>query len=50
VLRVDGQAKYSFSEKTVALRRGQEIKKNFPAVVVSVLDARQGASELVEAN
>ncbi len=49
VLRVDGQAKRSFSDKAEALRRGQEIKKSFPVVVVTVLDPQEGSSEVVEA-
>ena len=48
LLRVDGQAKYSFAEKAAAIRRGQEIKKSFPVVVVTVDDRRESVSELVD--
>ena len=43
VLRVDGQAKRSFSSKEPALTAGSAIKKRYPFVMVTVLDTKTAA-------
>jgi hypothetical protein len=48
VLRVDGQAKRSFSSKESALTAGSVIKKAYPVVMVTVLDSKDGSIEIVE--
>jgi len=50
VVRVDGQPKCSFSDKEAAKQRGQEIKKAFPVVVVSVVDTREGVTEVIHSS
>jgi len=47
VLRVDGQAKRSFSSKEPALTAGSVIKKTYPVVMVTVLDSKDGSIEIV---
>jgi hypothetical protein len=47
-LRVDNQEKQSFPTKEAALAAGQVIKKAYPLVVVTVLDAETGATEIVD--
>ena len=48
-LRVDGQEKRSFKSKEVALTVGGLIKKAFPVVMVTVVDAETGERETVAA-
>jgi hypothetical protein len=48
-LRVDGQEKRSFKTKEAAAVAGQVIKKAFPAVVVTLMDAETGERETVAA-
>ena len=49
VLRVDGQAKRSFSSKGPATTTGNAIKKAFPVVVVTIEDAADGTVDIVKA-
>jgi hypothetical protein len=49
VLRVDGQAKRSFSSKESALTAGKAVKERYPVVMVSVLDTKDGGIEIVKA-
>ena len=46
VLKIDGQAKRSFTDKESAMKAGREIKKNYPVVNASVYDSREGTNEL----
>ena len=46
-LRVDGQEKRSFKNKEAALTAGQVVKKAFPIVMVTVVDAETGSAETV---
>ncbi len=48
-LRVDGQFKQSFKAKDAALTAGGVIKKAYPVVMVTVVDAVTGAAETVAA-
>ncbi len=48
-LKVDGQEKRSFKSKEAAVTAGQIIKKAFPVVMVSIVDANSGAAEIVAA-
>ncbi len=48
VLRVDNQAKRSFSSKEPAMTAGAVIKKAFPVVMVSVLDCNDGSVEVIK--
>jgi len=49
LLKVDSQAKRSFSSKEAALTAGSAIKKAYPVVVVSIEDTKDGATEIVNA-
>lgn len=49
LLRVDGQVKRSFSSKESALTAGGAIKKAYPVVVVSLVDTKDGSTEIVNA-
>jgi hypothetical protein len=44
-LRVDGQEKKSFKDKEAAVTAGQVIKKAYPVVNVTVVDAETGDRE-----
>jgi hypothetical protein len=46
-LRVDNQEKQSFESKEAALSAGQAIKKAYPLVIVTVVDADTDAAETV---
>jgi hypothetical protein len=46
-LHVDGQAKRSFSSLDEAVAAGRQIKKDFPIVTVTVMDAEDGSSHPV---
>ena len=46
-LRVDNQEKRSFESKEAALTAGQVIKKAYPLVIVTVVDAETAAIETV---
>ncbi len=48
-LRVDGQEKRSFKSKAAAVTAGQVVKTAFPVVMVTVVDAETGATEIVPA-
>lgn len=48
-LRVDGQEKKSFKSKEAAVTAGQVIKKAFPLVNVTVLDAETSEKDTVAA-
>lgn len=49
LLRVDGQIKRSFSSKEPAATAGAVIKKAFPLVVVTVVDTKDGTTEIINA-
>jgi len=49
LLRVDGQAKRSFSSNEPAIAAGTAIKKAFPVVVVTIEDAADGSINVVKA-
>jgi hypothetical protein len=49
VLRVDGQIKCSFGRKEDAASAGAAIKKAYPIVVVTVVDTKDGATEIIRA-
>jgi hypothetical protein len=49
LLRVDGQIKRSFSSKEDAASAGAKIKKAYPIVVVSVVDTKNGTTEIISA-
>jgi hypothetical protein len=46
-LRVDGQEKRSFRGKEAAITAAQVVKKAFPVVMVTVVDAEVGTSEVI---
>ena len=46
-LRVDGQEKRSFKTKEAAHSAGQTIKKAYPVVMVTIVDAQTGVAEVV---
>ena len=46
-LRVDGQEKRSFKGKEAAMTAAQVVKKAFPVVMVTVVDAEAGTSEAI---
>jgi hypothetical protein len=49
LLRVDGQIKRSFSGKEDAATAGAIIKKAYPIVVVTVVDTKDGTTEIINA-
>jgi hypothetical protein len=49
LLRVDGQTKRSFSSLDDATAAGRQIKKAYPVVVVTVIDATDGSSSAITA-
>ena len=49
LLRVDGQIKRSFSSKEDAATAGAAIKKVYPIVVVTVVDTKDGPTEIINA-
>jgi hypothetical protein len=49
LLRVDGQIKRSFSSKEDAATAGAVIKKAYPLVVVTVVDTKEGTTEIINA-
>lgn len=49
LLRVDHQTKRSFSSKEPAMAAGGAIKKDFPLVMVTVEDTKDGSIEVVKA-
>jgi hypothetical protein len=49
LLRVDGQIKRSFSSKEDAATAGAVIKKAYPIVVVTVVDTKNGTTEIIGA-
>ena len=49
LLRMDGQIKRSFSSKEAAATAGAVVKKSFPVVVVTVLDSKNGTTEIINA-
>jgi hypothetical protein len=49
LLRVDGQIKRSFSSKEDAATAGAIIKKAYPIVVVTVVDTKDGTTEIINA-
>ena len=49
LLRVDGQIKRSFSSKDSAMTAGSKIKRDFPIVVVTIVDTEDAAVDLVKA-
>ena len=49
LLRVDGQIKRSFSRTEDAATAGAVIKKAYPIVVVTIVDATKGTTEIISA-
>jgi len=49
LLRVDGQVKSSFDSKEPAITAGSVIKKAYPVVMVTVVDSKDGAIEVIKA-
>ena len=49
LLKVDGQIKRSFNGKEDAASAGAKIKKAYPIVVVSVVDTKNGTTEIISA-
>jgi hypothetical protein len=49
LLRVDGQVKTSFDTREPVVTAGAAIKKAFPVVVVTVVDTKQGTTEIINA-
>jgi hypothetical protein len=49
LLRVDGQIKRSFDSREPALTVARAIKKAFPVVAVSIMDAEDGTTEIINA-
>jgi hypothetical protein len=49
LLRVDGQIKRSFGRKEPAATAGDAIKKDFPVVMVTVVDTKDGTTEIIKA-
>jgi hypothetical protein len=49
LLRVDGQIKRSFSSKEEAATARAVIKKAYPIVVVTVVDTKDGTTEIIGA-
>jgi len=49
LLRVDGQVKCSFGGKEDAASAGAKIKKAYPIVVVTVVDTKDGTTEIIRA-
>ena len=47
LLKVDGQMKCSFSGKDDAVSAGAKIKKAYPIVVVTVVDTKDGTTEII---
>ena len=47
LLRVDGQVKHSFSSKEPAETAGVTIKKAFPVVAVTIVDTKNGTTEVI---
>jgi len=45
---VDGQTKRSFSSKELAATAGAAVKKAYPVVMVTVVDAEDGTIEVVK--
>jgi hypothetical protein len=45
---VDGQTKRSFSSKELAATAGAGVKKAYPVVMVTVVDAEDGTIEVVK--
>ena len=48
LLRVDGQAKRSFSSKELAAIAGAAVKKAYPLVMVTIVDTEDGTIEVIE--
>ena len=48
-LRVDGQIKRSFKSKEDAATAGAGIKKAYPVVVVTIVDTKEGTTEIINA-
>jgi hypothetical protein len=48
LLRVDGQTKRSFSSKEPAATAGAAVKKAYPIVMVTIVDAEDGTSEIIK--
>jgi hypothetical protein len=48
LLRVDGQTKRSFSSKDPAVTAGAAIKKAYPLVMVTIVDADEGTIEVIK--
>jgi hypothetical protein len=49
VPKVDGQVKCSFGGKEDAASVGAKIKKAYPIVVVTVVDTKDGTTEIIRA-
>lgn len=47
LLKVDGQVKCSFGGKVDAASAGAKIKKAYPIVVVTVVDTKDGTTEVI---
>ena len=47
LLKVDGQVKCSFGRKEDAASAGAKIKKAYPIVVVTVVDTKDGTTEII---
>ena len=45
VLKIDGQAKSSYSEKEAAMKAGREIKQKYPVVKAAIYDSKEGSNE-----
>ena len=47
LLKVDGQVKCSFGRKEDAASAGAKIRKAYPIVVVTVVDTKDGTTEII---
>ncbi len=47
LLKVDGQVKCSFGRREDAASAGAKIKKAYPIVVVTVVDTKDGTTEII---
>jgi hypothetical protein len=47
LLKVDGQVKFSVGGKEDAASAGAKIKKAYPIVVVTVVDTKDGTTEVI---
>ncbi len=47
LLKVDGQMKCSFGGKEDAMSAGAKIKKAYPIVVVTIVDTKDGTTEVI---